>query len=135
MMRVKVKKKNYFNLGNLKIKKAKVYLKRSYTNIFITLADLEGRVILCRTSGSSGISGSKRKKRAPQAIEMIVQNLLPVLKLYKIKSVEIILRSRISSYFHYLVKELNYYGIKILGFTIRRKVAHNGVRGRKQRRV
>ena len=134
LVRVKIKKKKYFNFGIAK-NKGRIYLKRSFTNIFITFTDLSGRVIICRTSGSSRISGSKRRKKAPQAIETIVKQLLPILRLYKVKFVELMLRSRISVYFHFLVKELTYYGIKVVGFKIRRRIPHNGVRGRKKRRL
>ena len=42
---------------------------------------------------------------------------------------------RITQLFHLLLKELNYYGIEVPGFFFRRKVAFNGVRGRKLRRL
>lgn len=114
---------------------AKIYLRRSYTNVFVTLTDLADKVIACKTSGMSGITGSKRRKNIPQAIESIMKVLYPVLKLYKIKNVTIVLKMRINIFFHYLQKELVYYNINILGYCMRRAVAFNGVKGRKLRRV
>lgn len=114
---------------------AKIYLRRSYTNVFITLTDLEDKVIVCKTSGMAGITGSKRRKNIPQAIENIVKVLHPYLKLYKIRNVTIVLKMRANVFFHYLQKELVYYNINILGYCMRRAVAFNGVKGRKLRRV
>lgn len=133
-MAVRIKKKNNFYFG-LASKKGRIYLKRSFSNIFITFADLKGKVIICKTSGSAGIQGTKRRKRAPQSIESIVKSLLPILKLYKIENIDLHISSRISVYFHFLAKELMYYGFKITGLTIRKRLPHNGVRGRKLRRV
>jgi len=32
---------------------AKIYIKKTYTNIFITLTDMDNKVVICKTSGSS----------------------------------------------------------------------------------
>ena len=95
---------------------------------------MKNKVIICKTSGSSGISGSKRHKKVYQALETIVKALIKYLKLYKIKKVYLIFRMRLNRYTQTLIKELSFYGIKILGFRIHRFVAFNGVRGRKLRR-
>ena len=100
--------KMHFNFGSMSEKKARIVLKRSYTNIFITLMDLNDQVVICKSSGSSGIKGSKRAKNSPQAIEKIVASLHAYLKLYQIQSVDIILKMRKNVYFHYLLKELAY---------------------------
>jgi len=126
-----LKKKNHFKFRN---STAKIYLNRSYTNIFITLTDYRNKVIICRTSGSSGIKGSKRRKRVPQAIEAIMKKLSVHLKLYKITKILIILKMRMNIYFRYLLKELTYYNITIAGYCVRRPKAFNGVKGRKLRR-
>lgn len=133
---MKLKQKKHFFFGiNKTYNVARIFLKRSYTNIFVTLADLNNKVIICKTSGSSGITGSKRRKKAPQAVETILASLQPFLKLYKITKVELILKMRITQIFHLLVKELSYYSIEVLGFFFRRRIAFNGVRGRKLRRI
>ena len=56
------------------------------------------------------------------------------LKLYSIKTVKIILKIKVNVSFHYLLKELAYYNIAVKGFSVRRPVAFNGIRGRKLRR-
>ena len=65
MLKVKYKfklKKNHFFFGNLKLKIAKLYIRRSYTNVFITLCDLNNKVIICKSSGSSDNIKNKRRK-------------------------------------------------------------------------
>lgn len=113
----------------------RLYLRRSFSNIFLTFTDLDGKVIVCKTSGNSGIKGSKRRKRIPLALESIVKSLYKVLLLYRIKSVKIYLKMRKNSYFKTLLKLLSYYGISVAGFSYRRILAFNGVKGRKLRRL
>lgn len=50
---MKLKRKNHFFFGFRRdCKVARIYLKRTYTNIFITLTDLHSKVIVCKTSGN-----------------------------------------------------------------------------------
>jgi len=113
----------------------RIYFYRVWSNIYLTLCDVTNKVICCKTAGSSGITGSKRKKKVPQAVEVIVRELYPILKLYKITNVHLIVRMRINIYYHTLVKELTYYGIDIRNLVVHRKFAFNGSRGRKLRRL
>lgn len=55
--------------------------------------------------------------------------------LYKIKSLNVILKTKVNASVHYLVKEILYYGINIISFKERKVVAHNGTRSRKLRRT
>lgn len=91
--------------------------------------------IVCKTSGSSGIIGSKRRKRVPYAIENIVKELNTYFKLYNITNVYLILKMRVNRFFYFLTRELAFYGVTVLKFHVRRATAFNGVRGRKLRRV
>ncbi len=77
-------KKTHFLLTN---NTAKIYLRRTYTNIFITLTDLDNKVIVCKTSGMSGITKSKRRKTTPQAVESIMKALHSYIKLYNITNI------------------------------------------------
>lgn len=129
---MKLKRKSHFcSLDDTAI----IYLNKSYTNIFITLADLRRDVIISKSSGSSeGISHSKRRKTVPQAIENILKGMSKYFKLYNIKFVKIVLKIKVNVLFYYLLKELTFYNIGVKGFSIRRPIAFNGTRGRKIRR-
>jgi len=127
-----VKKKHfYFGFEGV----AFLIFDKTHSNIFVTLLDSKMRVIACKTSGSSNVGFSKKKKKAPQAVENIIKSLDAVFKLYKIKSLDIVLRFRITNHFLILMKELSSLGIVIRRFLQRLRVGHNGMRGRKPRRV
>jgi len=113
----------------------RIYMRRTHSNIFLTITDLKDKILKCVTSGSSGISGSKRIKKAPTALESIVRKCLPVFERYRITRVRIVLKTRISILYYTLLKELKFNGISIYGVIVRRKIAFNGVRKRKLRRV
>lgn len=109
----------------------KIFLKHTYTNIMISLTDNHNKLIACYTSGSSGVTGTSRRKTAPQAVELIVKKLYPFFVKHKIKAIELILTRKVSQAAHYLVRELGYCGIFIAIIRRRRICAHNGVRRRK----
>jgi ribosomal protein S11 len=129
------KKKNHFNLGKLNNRICYIYIRRTFSNIFITLCDLNKKVIICQTSGTSDIYENKRRKRIAQAVEKIMFKINKYFKLYKIKAVFIILKMKIKSHVYTLIKKLMYYNIVILGITFKRSIAHNGVKGRNVRRL
>lgn len=127
------KNKNfYFGLEN---KIANIYIRKTYTNIFITLTDLNNKVIICQTSGSSDIYTNKRRKRIAQAVEKIMINIYHYIKLHKITHIHVILKMKIKSHVYTLLSKLHYYGIFVLSICSKRLVAHNGIKGRNLRRL
>lgn len=98
-----------FNSKLLKLQDcAYLYLRRGFSNIFLTLTDLKKRVVICKTSGSSAIFGPKRKKRAALALEKIVKFLADYLVLYNIRRVILTTRMKINRYYYCLKKELHF---------------------------
>jgi ribosomal protein S11 len=126
-------KKSHFFFGKLPYL-AFLTIKRTYSNIFISLLDKHFSVIITKSSGISGIS-SKKKKKSPQAVETIMRAIIEYIKIYSINSILIILRCKVSAHVHTMIKELVIAGIKIEGYYDKRIVAHNGMRGRKMRRT
>ena|ERR1700677_2263798 len=125
-----------FKFSNKSLKNAAhIFINRSFSNIFITVTDLRKKVVICKSSGSSGVGHLKKNKKSPQAIENIVNALIPYFELYQIKNFDIILKVKFSSHVILLVKELHDRGYNIIKFTTRLKVGHNGMRGRKLRRI
>lgn len=138
MLKNKYKYKNWkdhFFFGNLKNKIGKIYIRRTYTNVFITLTDLNDKVIICKTSGSSDIYKNKRRKRIAQAVEKIMLHIRKFIKLYNIVKLHVVLKMKVKSHVYTLINRLKYYGLSILSICSRRKLAHNGVRGRNIRRL
>lgn len=125
-----------FIISNKIIKNtANIIINRSFSNIFITVTDLRKRVIICKSSGASGVGFLKKSKKSPQAIENIINALVPFFELYQLKNFNLILKVRFSSHIVILVKELTTRGYNIVKFLNRCKIAHNGMRGRKLRRI
>lgn len=117
-----------FLLNNTKTN-AFIFIKKTFSNIFITLTDLNLKVIVCKTSTIAGIKGNKRRKVAPQAIEYIVSSLIS----YNFKYIYLCLNLysfKIRKYLYNLLREFSLHNIKIKGFFRFNFRAHNGVRGR-----
>lgn len=132
---IKEEKNFVFNSKSILIKTANIYIRRTYTNIFITLTDLNNKVICCKTSGSSDNIKNKRRKKIAQAVEKIIYNINSFLKLYEITHLHLILKMRIKSHVYTLLSKLHYYGLNILSISSKRLIAHNGVKGRNLRRL
>jgi len=128
-------KKNHFYFGSLKEKIAKIYIRRTFTNVFVTLCDLNNKVIICKTSGSTDKYTNKRRKRISQAVEKIVLELKNNIKVYNIIKLHIILKMKVKSHVYTLINKLKYYGLIILNICSKRKMSHNGVRGKNIRRL
>lgn len=127
-------KKAHFMLGITNNVGVIRMLKRK-SNTFIILEDLNNKTIICKTAGSAGILGSKRKKKTSQATEIIFNALYPYIKIYKIEKVRIILNSRLNSCFYILLRCLEFYSINIIECCVERRIAFNGCKGSKLRRV
>ena len=111
-------------------------IKRSFSNLFLSLLDPFERVIITKTSGLvKEIGSTKKKKISPHAGEFIVRAFAEYFTLYDITSVIIILKCRVSAHIFLILKELMVLGIKINGYMDRRAAGHNGMRARKIRRV
>jgi ribosomal protein S11 len=132
--RAGIARKAHFLLGK---KKDTGYLRllRRKSNIFLILEDLKHKTIICRTSGVAGITGSKRPKRTPQALEHIFPSIYPYIKVYGIKKVNIILNTRMNGCIYMLLRELEKYKLVVISCVVQRRVAFNGCRGRKIRRI
>jgi ribosomal protein S11 len=129
-------KKDIMDSSNLKAGSAFVLVRRSFSNLFISLLDPFNRIIITKTSGSVKVIGSQKKKKvSPHAAEFIIKELSSVFKARNIISVFIILKCRVSAHVYLMVKELMVLGIQIKGILDRRVAAHNGLRAKRMRRV
>jgi ribosomal protein S11 len=86
-MKKKLIVKQHYRFG--KFHKARLHLRKSYSNIFLTMTDLRNQVVICKSTGNSEIVGNKRKKKSPHSLENMVEFLKLFLKLYSIQTVQI----------------------------------------------
>jgi len=100
----KTNKRFYFGRTGMNI--GKIYIKRSYTNIFITLTDLNNKVIMCKTAGSSIEERNKRRKKVSYTVNIIISKLQTYLEIHNIKSIILIIRLRIKSFVYNLINKL-----------------------------
>jgi len=108
---------------------------KSFSNLFITLLDLNKRVVICKTSGECCGSNLKKTKKSSQSIENIIERLVYYFELHQIQNFHIILKVKFTSHIVVLVKELMDRGYNIRQFSSQLVIAHNGLRGRKLRRI
>jgi len=104
-------KRKHFRFGRKLT--ANIFLRCTRANIFLTLTDIRRKVIIGKSSGSSGILGSKKKKTSPYAIESLIRYLMPYLKLYNIKRLNVVFKSKSPVYYPFLLKNLNLKGFII----------------------
>jgi small subunit ribosomal protein S11 len=127
-------KKETFFFGHEAPLRARLHFRRTHNNIFVTLTDLSNKVVATMSGGRCFI-GNKRPKKAPQVLEPMVSRLLSFFKQHGLNSFEIWLKSTFSWHVQILLKELSLQNFHILSILDKRIIPHNGVRGRKVRRV
>lgn len=123
-------KKSHLFLNNM----ANLYIRRTWTNIFVTITDMQNQVLICKSSGMVIDSKNKRLKKAPQSLETIVLEVSKILKENNIHSVNIILKSRITQHIYTLVRELLYRNISVASFINNFSIPYGKLRERVKRR-
>lgn len=113
----------------------RIYLKYTRSNIFITLTDFDGRLVLCRSSGSAGLLGKRSKKTTYHAILPIIRSMAEHFKVYKITGVLLYIRVLPTTHERFLIVALARLGVTIKEIVDQIAVPHNGMRSRKVRRV
>jgi len=123
-----------FFFGSRTSPRARLHFRQTHSNLFVTLTDLSNKVV-STMSGGRCFSGNKRPKKAPQALEPMVAGLVPCFKQYRLKACEIWLKSPYNWHVQMLLKELSVHELSVFSIEDKCVAAHNGVRGRKPRRV
>jgi hypothetical protein len=118
----------YKNTGNL------LFFKR-HSNLFLVFLDSKKKHVITLTAGSCKVGKTRKQKVSPLNMGGIIQKLKLYLKLYKIKSLKLLIRQRIPYYLKRLRKFFNFYNIYISGYSFILKRCHGNIRGRTPRRV
>jgi ribosomal protein S11 len=125
------KTKNFLiNKENL----AEIYIRIKFSNIFITLTDSKHKVIVCKTAGSAGLKGSKKRKTTTQTVETIVSSLANYFKQYNINEIKLFLRCRVSTHIFTLIRYLLVYNIIINSISLTMPQSYTRNRKRNARR-
>jgi len=91
--------------------------------------------VVTLTGGSCRAGKTKKQKISPYNINLIIKQLKEYCNIYNINRVRFFLRSNINKHYYNILKYLSLYHIKIIELSYVLHVAHNGMRGRKVRRI
>lgn len=108
---------------------------RRHSNLFLVFLDSKKKHIVTLTSGSCKIGKTRKQKVSPLNMGGLIQQLKIYLNLYKIKSINFIMRQRMNFYLRRLRKLFKFYNITINSFNFILKKPHGYKRGRTPRRV
>lgn len=128
------KKKFVFSTRRRGKRKMLIFLRKSFTNIFLTLTDLNKHVVYALSAGRCVDKNNRRGKVAPFVIDSMATKIIKVLYAFKIKLVTIIMRTSLRVHMRILVSRLIRERYQISSILDRRIEAHNGVRARAPKR-
>ena len=150
MKQTRVKKKKKLSIVSVSVKKKKIERKNNiffkygighllffqkYSNIFLVLKTENRKHVVTLTSGSCKLGKTKKQKMSPFNVNLIIKELKQYCKIYNINRVRFFLRSTINKHYYNILKYLTLYGIKLIEINYMLHMPHNGVRGRKLRRL
>jgi len=140
------KKKQTFILNKKKIlqKKDHIFFKygighvlffQKHSNIFLVLKTEKKKHVVTLTAGSCKVGDTKKQKISPFNINIVIKRLKDYCKLYGVYRIRFFLKSTINKHYYNIIKYLSLYNIKIMEIGYVLYLPHNGIRGRKLRRI
>ena len=85
-----VKNKFVFSLHQSDSREVLIFLRKSFTNIFLTLTDINKKVVFALSAGQCVEKNNRRGKVAPFVIEAMATKIIKVLQAFNIKLITII---------------------------------------------
>ncbi|WP_333023242.1 30S ribosomal protein S11 [Wolbachia endosymbiont of Pentidionis agamae] len=110
-----------------------IYIRVTFNNVFITIADTQGYTLLKSSAGVHGFIGSK--KSTPYAASVTAESVVKAaVEKYGMKVVSIVIRGP-SFGLEPVMKAIQAYGLAVTAMKDLTPIPHNGCRLRKKRRV
>jgi ribosomal protein S11 len=147
----KYKNKNKNKIQELVVNKKKVLQKKAhiffkygighvlffqkYSNVFLVLKTEKKKHVITLTGGSCKMGNTKKQKISPFNINIMIKRLKEYCNLYNVYRIKFFLRSSINKHYYNIIKYLSLYNIKIMEIGYVLHLPHNGMRGRKLRRI
>ena len=126
--------KSKFYLGPINKRIAYLHIRRSHSNVFMTLTDCRGRVIICKTAAAVlGKSERRRRRKAPQTIEYMIASFENYFTLYNIWGIKLVVRIRPGQFVANISQSLLARKIFLLNIFNRRKLPYSFTRGRRKK--
>ncbi len=114
------------------VQRGQAYIKATYNNTMITLADLHGNVLAWSSSGYLGFKGAK--KATTYAASQVVNDVAEKVQKYGLKDLDIYVKG-VGSGRESAIRTLAQKGFNLNMIKDRTPIPHNGCRSRKPRRV
>lgn len=115
-----------------KLTHAKAYVKATFNNTIVTIADLTGQTIAWGSAGASGFKGAR--KATPYAATSTIENVAKKIKEMGVSSIEVYIKGpgpgRDSA-----IRAIKAAGLEISMIADVTPIPHNGPRATKRRRV
>ncbi len=108
------------------------HVQATFNNTLITITDNNGEVIASSSAGANGFKGAK--KATPYAAQVSAENAAAKAKVFGLEQVHVFVKG-VGSGREQAVRGLQAGGIDIQSITDMTRVAHNGCRPSKSRRV
>ena len=102
-------------------------------NIYFTISDMVGKVLLTVSAGSFNIT--RKKRMSPHALEPLYTKVLGCLKKVKIKNVILVMKFRAKYMYLHTLNFFRSHRISVKVIIDRFPVPHNGIRSRKKKRL
>jgi hypothetical protein len=132
----KFKKKNKFNFKNEAFSKtgnvAILKFNKSYSNFFISLSDILNKFIIGKSAAMVlGKKEPRRKRKAPNTMEHLINSLDHFFDLYNITDIIIYSFIRPSLFLNFALRYVRVKNINIIKIIIKRNMPFSLYRGRK----
>jgi small subunit ribosomal protein S11 len=124
----KKKKKEPFLRGG----RGQAHIKATYNNTIVTITDLNGATLAWASAGKCGFKGPK--KATPYAAGVIVKSIIPKIKEYNIKEVDVYVKG-VGSGRESAVRAISAGGIHLASIKDVMRAPHGGCRPKKPRRI
>jgi ribosomal protein S11 len=108
---------------------------QKYSNVFLVLKTESKQHVVTLTGGSCRFGRTRKQKISPFNISIMIQDLKEYCDIYKITRVRFFFKSVINKHYYNIMKYLALNNIKIMEIGYVLHQPHNGMRGRKLRRV
>jgi ribosomal protein S11 len=127
-----IQKKDYiifkYGIGHL------LFFKK-YSNVFLVLKTEGKQHVVTLTGGSCRFGRTKKQKISPFNISIMIKELKEYCNIYNITRVRFFFKSIINKHYYNIMKYLSLNNIRVMEIGYVLHQPHNGMRGRKLRRV
>jgi len=114
------------------VPRARIFVKSTYNNTIISIADMNGNVVGWGSAGKTGFKGSR--KSTPYAAQRTMEETLDRLKSLGIQEADVVIKG-VGIGRESAIRALVASGINLLTIKDRTPIPHGGVRAKKARRV